>query len=81
MERTPSLTIEGHPLLIRKSFKEIPYYNNTFFTIERNPLPYYRKKNLTMEGKPSLTIEGSPLLIRNTFKGIPYYRKNSLTIE
>ena len=32
MEGTPSLTIEGHPLLIRKSFKEIPYYRNNSLT-------------------------------------------------
>ena len=73
MERTPSLTIEGHPLLIRKSFKEIPYYNNIFFTIERNPLPYYRKrkpyygrKTFPYYRRKSLTnkehIQGNPLL-------------------
>ena len=27
MERKPSLTIEGNPLLIRKLFKEIPSYH------------------------------------------------------
>ena len=41
MEGKPSLTIKGNPLLIRKSFKEIPYYINSFLTIEGNAL---RKK-------------------------------------
>ena len=38
MEGKPSLTIEGNPLLIRKSFKEIPYYRNNSLTIEGNAL-------------------------------------------
>ena len=38
MERTPSLTIEGNPVLIRKSFKETPYYRNSSLTIEGNAL-------------------------------------------
>ena len=38
MEGKPSLTIEGNPLLIRKSFKEIPYNRNNSFTIEGNAL-------------------------------------------
>ena len=38
MKRTPSLTIEGNPLLIRKTFKEIPYYISDFLTIEGNAL-------------------------------------------
>ena len=38
MERRPSLTIEGNPLLIRKSFKEIPYNINNPLTIEGNAL-------------------------------------------
>ena len=38
MERTPSLTIEGQPLLIRKSFKDIPYNRNNPLTIEGNAL-------------------------------------------
>ena len=43
MEGTPSLTTEGNPLLIRKPFKEIPYYKNRSLTdkdiIQGNPLP------------------------------------------
>ena len=43
MEGTPSLTIEGHPLLIRNTFKAIPYYRNKSLTdkdiIQGNPLP------------------------------------------
>ena len=38
MERTPSLTIEGNPLLIRKPFKEIPCYRNKSLTMEGNAL-------------------------------------------
>ena len=38
MERRPSLTIEGNPLLIRKSFKEIPYNRHNPLTIEGNSL-------------------------------------------
>ena len=38
MERRPSLAIEGNPLLIRKSFKEIPYNINNSLTIEGNAL-------------------------------------------
>ena len=38
MERRPSLTIEGNHLLIRKTFKEIPYYENNSLTIEGNAL-------------------------------------------
>ena len=48
MERTPSLSIEGHPLPIRTPFKEIPYHINNSFTIERDPLPHYKKKPLTI---------------------------------
>ena len=43
MEGTPSLTTEGHPLLIMNTFKEIPYYRNKSLTnkdiIQGNPLP------------------------------------------
>ena len=43
MERTPSLTIEGNPLLIRKTFKDISYYINKSLTnkdiIQGSPLP------------------------------------------
>ena len=43
MERKPSLTIEGHPLQIRTTFKEIPYYRNKSLTnkdiIQGHPLP------------------------------------------
>ena len=38
MEGKPSLTIEGNPLLIRKSFKEIPYTRNNSLTIEGDAL-------------------------------------------
>ena len=38
MEGKPSLTIEGNPLLIRKSFKDIPYNRNNPLTIEGNAL-------------------------------------------
>ena len=38
MEGKPSLTLEGNPLLIRTSFKEIPYYRNDSLTIEGNAL-------------------------------------------
>ena len=38
MERTPCLTIEGNPLYIRKSFKEIPCYRNDSLTIEGHAL-------------------------------------------
>ena len=38
MEGKPSLTIEGNPLLIRKSFKEIPYNRTNSLTIEGNDL-------------------------------------------
>ena len=38
MEGKLSLTIEGNPLLIRKSFKEIPYTRNNPLTIEGNAL-------------------------------------------
>ena len=43
MEGKPSLTIEGNLLLIRKAFKEIPYYRNKPLTnkdiIQGNNLP------------------------------------------
>ena len=52
MERKPSLSIEGSPLLIRKSFKEIPYYRNSSLTnediIQGKSLPYYINKSLTI---------------------------------
>ena len=38
MEGKPSLTIGGHPLLIRISFKDIPNYINNSLTIEGNAL-------------------------------------------
>ena len=38
MDGKYSLTIEGNPLLIRKSFKEIPYYRNNSLTMEGNAL-------------------------------------------
>ena len=38
MEGKLSLTTEGNPLLIRKTFKEIPYYRNISLTIEGNAL-------------------------------------------
>ena len=42
MEGKPSLTT-GHPLLIRKTFKEVPHYRNKSLTykdiIQGNPLP------------------------------------------
>ena len=38
MEGKPSLTIEGHPLLIRNTFKGIPYSRIKSLTVERNPL-------------------------------------------
>ena len=38
MKGTPSLTTEGNPLLIRKSFKEILYNLNNSLTIEGNAL-------------------------------------------
>ena len=38
MEGTPSLTIEGNPLLIRKLFKEISYNRTNPLTIEGNAL-------------------------------------------
>ena len=61
MERKPSLTIEGNPLLIRKSFKEISYYINNSLTIEGNAL----RKNKTNNSCKSLTIGRSPLLMSN----------------
>ena len=43
MEGTPSLTTEGNPLLIRSTFKDIPYYRNQSFAnkdiIQGSPLP------------------------------------------
>ena len=54
MEGKPSLTIEGNPLLIRTTFKEIAYYRKRSFTnkeiIQGNPLlnketPDYRGKS------------------------------------
>ena len=52
VEGKPSLTIEGHPLLIRKHSRES-------LAIERNPLlwneiPCYRRQSLTIEGNPLL---------------------------
>ena len=38
MEGKPSLNIEGNPLLIRNTFKEIPYNRNNSLTIEGNVL-------------------------------------------
>ena len=42
MEGMPSLTIEGSPLLMRNTFKEIPYYRNKSLAnkdiIQGNPL-------------------------------------------
>ena len=55
MEGKPSLTMEGNPLLIRTTFKEIAYYRKRFFTnkelLQGNPLlnkeiPDYRRKSL-----------------------------------
>ena len=34
MEGKPSLAIEGHPLLIRNTFKGIPYYRKNSLTME-----------------------------------------------
>ena len=70
MEGKPSLTIEGNPLLIRTTFKEIAYYRKIPFTnkeiILGNPLqnkeiPDYRRKSLprdlqTNSRRKSLTI-------------------------
>ena len=43
MEGKPSLTIEGNPLLMRTTFKELHYYRNRSLTnkdiIQGNPLP------------------------------------------
>ena len=75
MERTPSLIIEGYPLLTRKTFKEILYYRNNSLTIEGNALR--TKANNSWK---SPTIEGSPLLINKLFKKIPYYRTKTLSI-
>ena len=58
MERTPSLTIEGNPLLIRESFKEIPYYRNNSSTIEGSAL-----RIKTYNSWTSLTTGRSPLLM------------------
>ena len=58
MEGKPSLTIEGNPLLIRKSFKEIPYYRNNSLTIEGHAL-----RIKTNNSWKSLTIGRSLLLI------------------
>ena len=75
MERTPSLTIEANPLVIRKSFKEIPPYRTNSLINEDifqgNPYHIINNKSLTIygppppivEGKPSLIIEGISLLI------------------
>ena len=80
MEGKPSLTIEGSPLLMRNTFKEIPFS----FTLLKKEIPYYRRKALTIEGNAlriktinswkSLTIEGNPLLINKLWN-------KSLTIE
>ena len=70
MEGKPSLTIEGNPLLMRTTFKEIAYYRKRSFTnkeiIQGNPLlnkeiPDYRRKSLprdlpTNSRRKSLTI-------------------------
>ena len=70
MEGTPSLTIEGNPLIIMTIFKEIAYYRKISFTnkelIQGNPLlnkdiPDYRRKSLprdlqTNSRRTSLTI-------------------------
>ena len=86
MEGKPSLTIEGSPLLMRNTFKEIPFS----FTLLKKEIPYYRRKSLTIEGNAlriktinswkSLTIGRSPLLSSNLLNKIPYYRKKPLTI-
>ena len=70
MEGKPSLTIEGNPLLIRTTFKEIAYNRKRSFTnkerIQGNPLlnkeiPDYRRKSpprdlQTNNRRKSLTI-------------------------
>ena len=76
MERTPPLTIEGPPILIRKPFKDIPYYRNSSLTIEGNALRIRTNNSWT-----SLTIGRSPLLMSKLLKKIPYYsKKQKLTI-
>ena len=74
MEGKPSLTIEGNPLLIRTTFKEIAYYRKISFTnkelIQGNPLlnkeiPDYRWKSLREISKQA--IEGNPLLYSKGF--------------
>ena len=94
MEGKPSLTIEGSPLLMRNTFKEIPFS----FTLLKKEIPYYRRKSLTIEGNAlriktsnswkSLTIGRSPLLSSNLLNKsltiernpLPYYVMKSLTI-
>ena len=70
MDGNHSLTIEGNPLLIRTTFKDISYYRKISFTkkeiIEGIPLlnkeiPDYRRKSLprdlqTNSRRKSLTI-------------------------
>ena len=67
MERTPSLTIEGNPLLIRKSFKENHYYRNNPLTIEGHALRINNNNNNNDNNSnnswKSPTTEGSPLLM------------------
>ena len=48
MEAKPSLTIEGHPLLIRNTFKGIPYHRMKSLT--NKEIPSHRRKPLTIEG-------------------------------
>ena len=72
MERKLSLTIEGIPLLIRKSFKEIPYYRNNSLTNED-----------MIRGNPYHVIEIHPLLYTEApycgRKSFLYYRRKPLT--
>ena len=77
MEGKPSLTIEGNPLLMRNTFKDIPYYRNKSLTnnTEFMEIPYNRRASLTIEGDPlreisKQTVEENPLLYSKGFPPI-----------
>ena len=81
MEGQPSLTIEGNPLLMRKTFKEIPYLLHNKNHLLYNEIPCYRKN-------PIFTIKEIPYYRRkclpnknNKFMEAPYHRKKPLTDE
>ena len=91
MEGKPSLPTEGNPLLIRNTFKEIPYYRNKSLTnkdiIQGNPYQIIGINPLLYKEAPYCGRKTFPYYRRKSltnkepFKGIPCYRKKSCTTE